>query len=404
MEAIMISDKMKTLTERNAVVREMFEEGARLCSIYGSENVYDFSLGNPNFPAPDAVGNAIIDIVKTVDPIKLHGYTPGAGFKDVRAAIASSLNARFQTPFDDRNIILTSGAAGALNVVFKTLLNPGDEVIAIAPYFFEYDHYVSNYGGKLIAVPSNPEDFLPDSDKLRDAVTEKTKAVILNSPNNPTGVIYSKETIEEISLVLTEKQREFRSSIYIVSDEPYRELAYDGTDVPFLTGFYKNTLVCYSWSKSLSLPGERIGYIIVPTEADEYDLIFEAACISARIMGFVNASALMQMTVARCLDEKTDISGYDDNRKLLYKTLKELGFDPILPQGAFYIWMKTNCDEAAFIAAAKKFNILLVPGSSFGCPGYVRIAYCVSKKTIESSIPAFEMLAKELGVRNDGNE
>ena len=376
----------------------MFEEGRRLAALHGPENVYDFSLGNPNFPAPDAVREAIIDIATNETPAALHGYMSNIGYPDVRRAVADSLNARFETSFDENNIIMSASAAGAINVVLKTLLNPGDEVIAISPYFVEYGNYVSNFDGKLIVVPANRTDFQPDPEAIRAAVTKKTKAIILNSPNNPTGVIYSEEAVKSLAAVLEEKERENGAPIYIVSDEPYRELAFDGIEVPFLTKYYKNTIICYSWSKSLSLPGQRIGYIVIPAEIDDYQLVFDAAGIATRILGFVNATSLFQKVVARCLNEKTDINAYDDNRKTLYNGLKECGFEPVFPQGAFYMWVKSPGDDREFAAAAKKYNILLVPGTAFAWPGYVRIAYCVAKKTIESSMPAFKKLAAQYGL------
>ena len=394
----MISEKMIKLSQNNSTIRAMFEEGNRLAAIYGRENVYDFSLGNPNFPAPEAVRTAVIDIITKEDPVVLHGYMSNIGYADVRTAVADSLNARFGTSFDANNIIMSSGAAGGLNVVFKTLLNPGDEVIAISPYFVEYGNYVGNYDGNIVVVPANPADFQPDPEALRAAITPRTKAIILNSPNNPTGVIYPADVIKSLAAVLEEKSRENGAPIYIVSDEPYRELAYDGIEVPFLTKYYKNTIACYSWSKSLSLSGERIGYIAIPSEIDDYQLIFDAAGIATRILGFVNAPSLIQKTVARCLDETTDIAAYDANRKLLYKCLVDCGFDPVFPQGAFYMWVKTRGDDKEFVDAAKKHNILLVPGASFACPGYARIAYCVAKKTIEDAMPGFRKLAKDLGI------
>ena len=376
----------------------MFEEGNRLAALHGRENVYDFSIGNPNFPAPEAVKKAIIDIATEEDPVALHGYMSNIGYPAVRRAVADSLNAGYGTSFDENNIIMSVGAAGGLNVVLKTLINPGDEIIAISPYFVEYGNYVSNFDGVLVVVPANPDDFQPDPEAVRDAITPKTKAIILNSPNNPTGVIYTEEAIKRLAAVLAEKELENGAPIYIVSDEPYRELAYDGAAVPFLTKFYKNTIVCYSWSKSLSLPGERIGYIAIPSEIDDFGLVFDAASIATRILGFVNAPSLIQKVVARCLDEKTDIDSYNENRMLLYNSLKECGFEPVKPQGAFYLWLKAPGDDKEFVSAAKKHNILIVPGTSFGCSGYVRIAYCVARKMIENSIPAFRKLAGEYGL------
>ena len=394
----MISEKMINMTKNNSVIRAMFEEGNRLAALHGPENVYDFSLGNPNFPSPEAVKTAIINVTLDTDPVALHGYMTNTGHPDVRRAIADSLNARFGTAFSDSNIIMSVGAAGGLNVVFKTLINPGDEVIAFSPFFVEYCNYLSNHDGNPVIVPTDPGSFQPDPGSLRSAVTPRTKAVILNSPNNPTGVIYSKETIDAISAVLTEKEREYGTSIYIVSDEPYRELAYDGAEVPYITKHYKNTIVCYSWSKSLSLPGERIGYIVIPAEIDDYELIFSAAGIANRILGFVNAPSLMQRVVVKCLNESTDLTGYDENRKLLYRILTDCGFEPVFPQGAFYMWVKTPGCDKEFADAAKKYHILAVPGTSFAYPGYVRFAYCVARKTIENSIPAFKKLAEEYGL------
>jgi len=286
-----------------------------------------------------------------------------------------------------------------LNVVLKTLINPGDEVIVISPFFVEYGNYVNNFDGKLVIVPATRFDFQPDPETIRAAITSKTKAIIINSPNNPTGVVYTEEIIKQLSKVLKEESKKNGSPIYIISDEPYRELVYDGVAVPFITKYYKNTFICYSWSKSLSLPGQRIGYIVIPSEIDEYELIFDAAGIATRILGYVNAPALIQRTVAKCLYEQTNINAYDANRKLLYNGLKDFGFEAVYPQGAFYLWLKTPVDDKEFVEAAKKYNILIVPGSAFTCPGYARIAYCVATKTIEDSLPAFKKLAKEFGIK-----
>lgn len=393
-----ISEKMFGLTQRNSTVREMFEEGKRLATIHGRENVFDFSIGNPYYPAPEGVKNAVFEVLEN-DPSNLvHGYMSNVGYEDVRLAVANSINSRFETAFNEKNIIMTVGAAGGLNVILKTLLNPGDEVLCLAPFFLEYGNYIANYDGVMVVVPPNVDSFQPDSNAIRQTITPKTKAIIINSPNNPTGVIYSAETIKSIAAVLEEKSLEYGHAIYIISDEPYRELAYDGIAVPWLTKFYKNTIVGYSWSKSLSLPGERIGYLVIPSELDDYQLIFDAAGIATRILGFVNAPSLMQRSVAKCLDESTDIAAYDHCRRKLYAGITALGFQCAYPQGTFYLWLKTPCDDKEFSAKAKKYNILLVPGSSFACPGHVRIAYCVGEETIERSLPAFELLAKELGL------
>lgn len=393
----MISKKMENMVANSSAIRAMFEEGNRLAGIYGAENVYDFSLGNPNVPAPEAVKAAIRGILDEEDPVVLHGYTnSNAGYQDVRQAVADSLNARFQTAFDAKNIIMTVGAAGGLNVILKSLLNPGDEVIAFAPYFGEYRSYTSNYDGVLVEISPNTVDFQPKLDEFQEKITSKTKVVIVNTPNNPTGVVYSLETIKKMAEIMEAKQKEFGTEIYLVSDEPYRELAYDGVEVPYLTKYYANTVVGYSYSKSLSLPGERIGYLVIPDEAADSENLISAANVANRILGFVNAPTLQQKIVKKCLNEKTDISYYDRNRETLYNGLKELGFECIKPEGAFYLFVKSPvADEKAFCAAAKKYNILIVPGSSFGCPGYVRLAYCVSYETIVNSLPKFTELAAE---------
>lgn len=395
----MISQKMVSLVRGSSVIRAMFEEGKRLSKEYGAENVYDFSLGNPNVAPPQAVTDAIVDIAKSEDPLKLHGYMSNAGYEDVRETIARSLNERFGTAFNEENIIMSVGAASGLNVVFKTLLNPGDEVITFAPYFGEYKNYVLNYDGVLIEISPNTDDFQPKLDEFEEKITARTKCVLVNSPNNPTGVVYSEKTIQALSDILERKQKEFDTSIYLVSDEPYRELVYGDIEVPYITKHYRNTIVGYSYSKSLSLPGERIGYIVIPSEIDDYEDVFAAASVATRILGYVNAPSLMQRVVQRCINEKTDISYYDMNRNTLYDGLTKLGFTCQKPEGAFYLFMKTPTDDdKEFVTAAKKYNILVVPGSSFGCAGYVRIAYCVAYETIVNSLPGFKKLADEYGI------
>lgn len=393
----MISKKMEHMVANSSAIRAMFEEGNRLAKIYGRENVYDFSLGNPNVPAPEAVKKAILEVLSAEDPVVLHGYTnSNAGYEDVRRAVAESLNERFGTNFHYENITMTVGAAGGLNVILKALLNPGDEVIAFAPYFGEYRSYTNNYDGVLVEISPNTVDFQPKLDEFEQKITAKTKAVIVNTPNNPTGVVYSEETIQKMAAIMEAKQKEFGTDIYLVSDEPYRELAYDGVEVPYLTKYYANTIVGYSYSKSLSLPGERIGYLVIPDEVADSEKLINAANVATRILGFVNAPTLQQKVVKACLNEKTDISYYDKNRETLYKGLKELGFECIKPEGAFYLFVKSPIeDEKEFCATAKKYNILMVPGSSFACPGYVRLAYCVSYETIVNSLPKFAELAAE---------
>ena len=393
----MIAEKMKNMVANSSAIRAMFEEGNRLAQIYGAENVFDFSLGNPNVPAPKAVKKAILELIEEEDPVALHGYTnSNCGYAEVREAIAASLNERFGTTFAGKNIVMTVGAAGGLNVILKSLINPGDEVIAFAPYFGEYRSYTDNYDGVLVEVPPNTVDFQPKLDEFEQKITPKTKAVIVNTPNNPTGVVYSESTIKKLAAVMEAKQKEYGTDIFLISDEPYRELVYDKAEVPYLTKYYANTVVGYSYSKSLSLPGERIGYLVIPDEVSDSEEVLAAANVATRILGFVNAPTLQQKIVAKCLNEKTEISYYDRNREALYQGLKECGFSCIKPQGAFYLFVKSPVeDEKEFCAAAKKYNLLIVPGSSFACPGYVRLAYCVSYETIVNSLPKFRELAKE---------
>ena len=393
----MISKKMENMVANSSAIRAMFEEGNRLAKIYGPENVFDFSLGNPNVPAPASVKQAIIELLEEEDPVVLHGYTnSNAGYEDVRQAVAESLNERFGTAFAAKNIIMTVGAAGGLNVILKALINPGDEVIVFAPYFGEYRSYVDNYDGALVEISPDTETFQPKLNEFEEKITPRTRAVIVNTPNNPTGVVYSEETIRKMAEIMEKKQKEYGTDIYLISDEPYRELAYDGIEVPYLTKYYANTIVGYSYSKSLSLPGERIGYLVIPDEAADSADLAAAANVATRILGFVNAPTLQQKIVKACLNEKTDISFYDRNREKLYGGLTELGFECIRPEGAFYLFVKSPAaDEKEFCAAAKKYNILIVPGSSFGCPGYVRIAYCVAHETIVRSLPKFAELASE---------
>lgn len=396
----MISEKMKPYVKNNSAIRMMFEEGNRLRAKYGADKVFDFSLGNPSVPAPDCVREAIIELVNETDPTVLHGYMSNAGFEDVRQTIAESLNKRFDTKFSAKNLIMTVGAASGLNVILKTILNPGEEVIVFAPYFLEYGAYVRNYDGVLVEISPDTATFQPNLAEFKKKITPKTKAVIVNTPHNPTGVVYSEETIRKLSAILEAKQKEFGTVIYLISDEPYRELAYDGVEVPYLTKYYDNTVVGYSYSKSLSLPGERIGYLVIPDEADGSEELISAATIANRTLGCVNAPSLIQKVVAKCVDAKTDLAAYDKNRQALYNGLKECGFECIKPQGAFYLFVKSPvADEKAFCEAGKKYNILMVPGSSFACPGYVRLAYCVSYETIVNSLPEFKKLAAEYGLK-----
>ncbi|MBR1757765.1 MAG: pyridoxal phosphate-dependent aminotransferase [Lachnospiraceae bacterium] len=396
----MISKKMVGFVQNNSVIRAMFEEGKIMAAKYGKENVYDFSLGNPSVEPPKEITEAIVEIATKEEPNLVHGYMSNSGYEDVREAIAQSLNGRFGTTFTQKNILMTVGAAGGLNVIFKTLLNPGDEVIAFAPYFVEYRSYVRNYDGEIVEISPNTETFQPNLAELAEKITPKTKAVIVNTPNNPTGVVYTEETIQAMAKVLCEKEKELGTSIYLISDEPYRELVYTDVEPPYLTKYYHNTIVGYSFSKSLSLPGERIGYLVIPDTVDDADDVIAAATIANRILGYVNAPSLMQRVVAKCLDAKVDVDTYRKNRDLLYKTLTDNGFTCAKPDGAFYLFVKApDGDDKAFTNRAKAERLLIVPGSSFACAGYCRVAYCVSYEMIERSIPSWESLAKSYGLK-----
>lgn len=398
----MVSKKIEKALQGSSAIRAMFNEGKEMAALYGAENVYDFSLGNPATPAPAKVNEAIKQAVDQLNPLELHGYMSNAGYEDVRKAMADNLNGRFGTDFTEKNIVMTVGAAGGLNIIFKTLLDPGDEVVVFAPYFGEYRAYAANFDAVIVEVAPDFESFQPDLQEFEKKLTAKTKVVLVNTPNNPTGVVYSEDTMKQIATILEKKEKEYGHEIYLVSDEPYRELVYDGVQELFLTKYYRNTIVGYSFSKSLSLPGERIGYVAVPNEVVDAQKILDGLEVSNRTLGFVNAPSLIQKAVAAAVEEKTDVDFYDRNRKLLYEGLTKLGFNCVKPQGAFYLWMKSpDEDEERFVEKAKKYHIILVKGSAFSCPGYVRMAYCVSPDMIQKSLPEFEKLAREYGLKNE---
>ena len=392
----MISKKMENMVANSSAIRAMFEEGNRLAKLYGAENVFDFSLGNPNVPAPAAVKKAIREILEEEDPIVLHGYTnSNAGYEDVRQAVAESLNERFGTAFAAHNITMTVGAAGGLNVIFKALLNPGDEVIAFAPYFGEYRSYTNNYDGVMVEISPNTVDFQPKLDEFEAKITPKTKIVIVNTPNNPTGVVYSEETIRKLASIMEAKQKEFGTEIYLVSDEPYRELAYDGVAVPYLTKYYANTIVGYSYSKSLSLPGERIGYVAVNPACEDAETMINMCGQISRGIGHNCPPSIIQLAVAQVLDKTADLSVYETNMNILYKELLDLGFTCVKPGGTFYIFPKALEEDAkVFSQKALKYDLVLVPGDSFGAPGYFRMAYCVDTEKVERSLEALRKFVK----------
>ena len=391
----MIAEKMKPYVKNNSAIRMMFEEGNRLRAIYGADKVYDFSLGNPSVPAPECVKEAIIDLVNEVEPTVLHGYMSNAGFEDVRQTIAESLNRRFGTKFAAKNLIMTVGAASGLNVIFKTILNPEEEVIVFAPYFLEYGAYVRNFDGKLVEISPDTTTFQPNLEEFEQKITAKTRAVIVNTPHNPTGVVYSEETIKKLAVILEKKQQEFGSVIYLISDEPYRELAYDGVEVPYLTKYYDNTIVGYSYSKSLSLPGERIGYVAVNPACEDAETMINMCGQISRGIGHNCPPSIIQLAVAQVLDKTADLSVYETNMNILYKELLDLGFTCVKPGGTFYIFPKALEEDAkVFSQKALKYDLVLVPGDSFGAPGYFRMAYCVDTEKVERSLEAFRKFVK----------
>lgn len=396
-EEKMYSQKMYELGSKKSTIRTIFEYGKQRAAIVGEENIYDFSLGNPNVPTPEFVKQAIIDILNEEDPCDVHGYTVAAGDPKVRETLADSINERFGTNFSMQNLFMTAGAAASITICFKALAEEGDEFITFAPYFPEYKCFVESVGSKLNVVPANIETFQINFEKFEEMINEHTKAVIINSPNNPSGVVYSEDTIKKLAEILTKKSDEYGHPVFIISDEPYREVVYDGAEVPYVTKYYANTLVCYSYSKSFSLAGERIGYIVVPNEVSEFADIYAAVAGAARVLTHVNAPSLFQKVVARCAGKPSDISIYEKNRELLYNGLVEAGIACVKPEGAFYLFPRTlEEDDRAFCEKAKAYDLLLVPGSDFGCPGHFRASYCIKTSTIEKSLPVFKKFVKEV--------
>lgn len=392
----MYSESLMKLGKVRSEIREIFEYGNKRKAEIGAENVYDFSIGNPSVPAPVTVDNAIKDLVENFDSVALHGYTSAQGDAHVRQSIAEYINNKFNAGVNADKIYMTCGAASSLTITLNAIMLPGEECVVFTPYFPEYGVFLERTSAKLVAVDSEEGTFQIDIEKLEKSVNEKTKAVIINSPNNPSGVVYTEETIKKLCAFLEAKQEEYGHPIFIITDEPYRELVYDDTFVPYVINYYDNTFVCYSYSKALSLPGDRIGYIVVSPKMVNADDAYATICGAGRALGYVCAPAMYQRVIEKCLDDTADISIYKTNRDLLYNALTEMGYDCVYPDGAFYLFVKAMCDDAhEFCEVAKKHELLLVPADSFGTPGYVRISYCVQTKQIEDALPAFKALAEE---------
>ena len=393
----MLVQKYKDMLSGKSVIRQLSEFATARGQEIGYENVFDYSLGNPSVPVPREFTDRMIHMLATKEPLELHGYSPSLGITSVREAIAENLEKRFGLPYRKEHIFMASGAAGALAHAFRLVTEPGDEILTFAPFFPEYHPYVDLTGAVLKVVPPNLENFQINFEAFEEMLTEKVKAVLINTPNNPSGVVYSTPTLQRLADILREKSKEYGHIIYLISDEPYREIVFEGVDSPCVSYFYDNTIMCYSFSKSLSLPGERIGYIIVPDEMEDSKRVMAAVNGAGRALGFVCAPVLFQRVAAMCADVPSDIAAYARNRDLLYNGLTELGYECVRPQGAFYLFVKSpEPDANAFSEKAKKHDVLVVPSDSFGCPGYVRISYCVAEKTIVDSMPAFKAIMEEV--------
>ena len=391
----MVNQEFYHLGTAPSVIRQLFAYGLQQAAVVGPENVYDYSLGNPSIPAPAKVNQSIHEIVDTVDSIKLHGYSMAPGFEGCRNAVAADLSKRFGLDVKASELFFTCGAAPALISIIKAMIVDSDsEIMAIAPFFPEYRPFVTANGGKLVVVPADTKAFQIHLDAVEERITKNTQAIIVNSPNNPSGVVYTEETLKGLAALLERKSAEYGHPIYIIADEPYRELVYGGVKVPFIPCLYKNTIVCYSYSKSLSLPGERIGYVYVPGFADDSDAVYAAVSGAARIMGHVCPPTLLQMVIERCAEERPDLVAYDENRNLLYNALTEMGYECAKPDGAFYLFVKApNGDANAFSEKAKlEHNLLVVPADGFGCSGFFRLSYCVANDMIKRSLPAFKAM------------
>ena len=393
----MYSEKMYQYGSQKSVIREIFAYGQKKIREEGPEAVYDFSLGNPSIPAPEKVTEELVKILTETDPVAVHGYTAAQGDLQLREKLAESVKERFGFETNAEEFYITCGAAASLCCVIRALTEPEDEWILFAPYFPEYKCFVEAAGGRVKTTAPEEKTFQINMEDFEKNITEKTKAVIINSPNNPSGVVYSVETIKKLAEILNRKEEEYGHPVFLIADEPYREIVYENVEVPYLPKYYQNTIVCYSYSKSLSLPGERIGYILIPGQVTEGRKIYSAVCGAGRSMGYVCAPSLFQKLLIRCMNETSDMEAYRENRNLLYGQLTSMGYECVKPQGAFYLFVKTPEPDADIFCkkAREKYNLLLVPGDSFGCPGYMRVSYCVSNEMIRRSLPFFEKVMEE---------
>ena len=392
----MLSQHYIDMTSQKSAIRELFDYGSRRAKEIGYENVFDYSLGNPSVPTPQAFSDALVDLIQNTDPVALHGYSPSLGIPSVRQAIADSLNRRFDMNFKIEHIFMAVGAAGAIAHAVRAVTVPGDEVITFAPFFPEYYHYVNQTGAVLNVVPADVTSFQINFEAFESMITPKTMAVLINTPNNPSGIVYSTATIDRLAAILSEKSREYGHTIYIISDEPYREIIFQGADSPFVAKYYDNTIICYSFSKSVSLPGERIGYVAVNPACEDAALIIDMCGQISRGIGHNCPPSLIQLAITSVLDMTSDISVYEENKNILYKELTRIGFEIVEPGGTFYMFPKAlEADAGAFCERAKQHDLLLVPSDTFGCPGHFRICYCIPTEKVRRSIPVFEALAKE---------